>query len=172
MANVHIILLSSIPNLGNMGDVVAVKPGYFRNFLYPQRRALLSTKENQAYFEEKRSHFEALYASEREKALALQTSFATLPALVCLRPVKDNGELYGAITPKDVLTALSVHVSHTLDIHQVQFPRAILQEGMHQVTLVLHTDVQVTLSCVVAVTEDDAKEYLPRVEAEENTSDA
>jgi len=165
MALVNVILLSAVPGLGNIGSQVRVRRGYFRNFLYPKGKALFLNKENQEYFEKKKAHFKKLYEADREEALLLKETLAKIDVLVCLREVKESGELYGTLTPKEVVAALEAAQMPKLDIHQVHFVHAITVAGVHRVRLTLHSDVEIEVPCVVAATDEDAQAFLAKPES-------
>lgn len=109
----EVILLEKVRNLGNLGDKVDVKPGYGRNFLIPQNKAVFATEQNIKHFEERRSDLEkraqqSLSAAEQRAAKLNDTT------IVISAMASDEGKLYGSVGPneiKDALVAKSLEVS-------------------------------------------------------------
>ena len=101
MAAVELILLQRVEKLGQMGDVVKVKPGYARNFLLPQKKALRANKQNLAHFEQQRAQLEAQNIKRREEAERLAERVGGL-SVVIIRQAGDSGSLYGSVTPRDI----------------------------------------------------------------------
>src|ERR1700690_503702 len=101
MAAVELILLQRVANLGQMGDVVKVKPGYARNFLLPQKKALRASKDNRARFEQQRAQLEAQNIKRREEAERLAERVSGM-AIVIIRQAGESGSLYGSVSAKDI----------------------------------------------------------------------
>src|ERR1700734_3785664 len=101
---IEVILLERIERLGQMGQVVKVRPGFARNFLLPQKKALRATKSNIDLFEKQRAHHEAHNSAERGKAEKLGASMEGLK-LVVIRQASETGQLYGSVTSRDVAEA-------------------------------------------------------------------
>src|ERR1700759_1304484 len=104
MAAVELILLQRVANLGQMGDVVKVKPGYARNFLLPQRKALRASKDNLAHFETQRAQLEAQNIKRREEAERLAERVGGL-TVVIIRQAGESGSLYGSVSGRDIADA-------------------------------------------------------------------
>ena len=102
----EIILLERIEKLGDMGDVVNVKPGFARNYLLPQDKALRATKSNLARFEAEREYLEARNAENREKAGASGKAVDG-NSVVCIRNAGDTGQLYGSVSARDIAELLN-----------------------------------------------------------------
>src|SRR5208283_4033471 len=102
----EVILLERIEKLGQMGDTVKVKPGFARNYLLPQKKALRATKANQARFENERVQLEAVNLQRREEA---QKVAATMDghALLVIRQAGEGGMLYGSVSGRDVAEAIT-----------------------------------------------------------------
>src|SRR5690348_8271656 len=99
MAAVELILLQRVENLGQMGDVVKVKPGYARNFLLPQKKALRASKDNLARFETERAQLEAQNLKRREEAERVAERVGGL-TVVILRQAGESGNLYGSVSSR------------------------------------------------------------------------
>jgi large subunit ribosomal protein L9 len=137
---VELILLERVEKLGQMGQLVKVKPGFARNYLLPQKKALRATKENLAYFEGQRAQLEA--NNLHRKAEATEVS-ATLEGLtvVIVRQAGESGQLYGSVSEK----------------RQVVLDRPIKNLGLHQLKVVLHPEVSVTVTANVAQSAEEAQ---------------
>jgi large subunit ribosomal protein L9 len=140
----QVILLEKIRNLGALGDKVKVKPGYGRNFLIPQKKAVFATAENVKTFESKRAEFEKkaaqIYAKAEERGSKLRDI-----TLVITAQASDEGKLYGSIGVselKDAFAAKSVEVSKR---------EIIMTDGAFQSIGQFSVDVQVHSDLVVAV---------------------
>ena len=102
----EIILLDKIDNLGNVGDVITVKPGYARNYLFPKGLAVRSSKRNIAYVEEKRKNIELKIAKEEQASQAIFDSLKNVEILMEVE-VGENDKLFGSVTTMDLQKALN-----------------------------------------------------------------
>ena len=102
----EIILLDKIDNLGNVGDVVTVKPGYARNYLVPKGLAVRSSKRNIAFVEEKRKNIELKIAKEEQASQAIFDSLKNVEILMEVE-VGENDKLFGSVTTMDLQKALN-----------------------------------------------------------------
>ena len=150
----EVILLERIEKLGQMGDVVKVKPGYARNFLLPQKRALRANKANLAYFETKRTHLEAENLKRREEAEAVAKRLEGL-SVTLIRQAGDTGQLYGSVTARDLAQAIA-EAGVTVDRKQVALDKVIKVLGLHTVKLRLHPEVLVDVTANVARSQAEA----------------
>ena len=150
----QVILLERIERLGQMGDIVAVKAGYARNYLLPQGKALRATKANQEQFEAQRTQFETQNLTRRTEAEALAERLDGL-AVVLIRQAGENGQLYGSVTARDISDAVT-EAGFTLDRRQVVIDRPIKELGLHAIRVTLHPEVQVTVKTNVAQSKESA----------------
>ena len=103
----QIILLEKVVNLGNLGDKVNVKPGYGRNYLVPQGKAVPATAANVATFEAKRAEYEAKAQAAHDEAEARRAKLEG--ASITIRANASNeGKLFGSVTPRDIAEAFTV----------------------------------------------------------------
>ena len=102
----EIILLDKIDNLGNVGDVVTVKPGYARNYLFPKGLAVRSSKRNIAFVDEKRKNIELKIAKEEQASQAIFDSLKNVEILMEVE-VGENDKLFGSVTTMDLQKALN-----------------------------------------------------------------
>ena len=100
-----VILLERVENLGQMGQVVKVRPGYARNYLLPQKKAMRATKENLAYFDTQRAQLEATNLQRKSEAIVVAEKAEGL-TVVLIRQAGESGQLYGSVTARDVGDAL------------------------------------------------------------------
>ena len=150
----QVILLERIERLGQMGDIVAVKAGYARNYLLPQGKALRATKANQEHFEAQRTQFETQNLTHRTEAEALAERLDGL-AVVLIRQAGENGQLYGSVTARDISDAVT-EAGFTLDRRQVAIDRPIKELGLHAIRVTLHPEVQVIVKANVAQSQESA----------------
>ena len=151
----QVILLERIEKLGQMGDVVNVKPGYARNFLLPQRKARRATKENLAQFEQHRAQLEAENLKRRGEAEQVGGKLDGLK-IILIRQAGESGQLYGSVNARDVAEAVSA-AGFTIARTQIELGAVIKTLGLHQVKVRLHPEVAVTVTANVARSEAEAE---------------
>lgn len=151
----EVILLERIEKLGQMGDVVNVKPGFARNFLLPLNKALRATPENREQFESKRSELEAANAERRSEAESVAQGIQGT-SVVIVRQASDAGQLYGSVRPRDIANALNEQGAD-IDRTQVKLDTPIKAIGLHSVRIAVHPEVVVEITANVARSEDEAK---------------
>ncbi|MAB70209.1 MAG: 50S ribosomal protein L9 [Oceanicaulis sp.] len=151
----QVVLLERVEKLGAIGDVVTVKPGYARNFLLPQSKALRATQANMERFEREREVIEKLNAERAEKARE-EGSHLDGATFVLIRQASESGQLYGSVSTRDIADAASTP-EFNVSRGMVDLNTAIKTLGLHEVRLVLHADVDVTVTINVARTEDEAE---------------
>lgn len=149
-----VILLERIEKLGQMGDVVAVRPGFARNYLLPQKKALRATQENKDFFETQRAQLEASNLELRNEADAVSKKLDGL-SITIVRQASDNNQLYGSVTVRNIAQSIT-DAGFTVDSKQVQMARPIKTVGMHEVIVRLHPEVSVSVTANVARSEEEA----------------
>jgi large subunit ribosomal protein L9 len=152
---VQVILLERVEKLGQMGQVVDVRPGYARNFLLPQKKALRATKDNLAYFETQRAQLEAQNLARRSEAEQVAQKLDGLSVIV-IRQAGESGQLYGSVTARDVAEAIT-EAGFTVGRSQIVLERAIKALGLHKQRVVLHPEVSVTVTVNVAQSPEEAE---------------
>ena len=148
----HVVLLQKVKNLGNLGDKVKVKPGYGRNYLVPQGKAVPATEANVAEFEKRRAEYEAkanevLSAAEARKA-SLEGAAITLKA-----NASPEGKLFGSIGPRDIADAFSAAGKPLQKSEVVMGEGPLRHTGEFEVHVHLHADVHTTVKVTVAAEE-------------------
>jgi len=152
---VDLILLERVEKLGQMGQIVKVKPGYARNFLLPQKKAMRATKQNMAYFETQRVQLEAANLERKGEAAEVGAKLEGL-AVVLVRQAGESGQLYGSVSARDIADAVTA-AGFTVDKRQIVLDRPIKTQGIHPVRVMLHPEVGVTVRANVAQSAEQAK---------------
>lgn len=151
----QVILLERIEKLGQMGDIVKVKPGFARNYLLPKRKALRATDENRKIFESQRAELEVDNLKRRGEAEAVAGKLDGL-SVVLIRQAGEGGQLYGSVTARDLALALD-REAVKLERSQVLLDKVIKVLGLHPVRIRLHPEVTVTITANVARSEEEAR---------------
>ena len=133
----NIILLDKIANLGSLGDQVAVKSGYARNFLFPQGKAVPATKENVELFEQRRADYEAKLADQLAAAQARAEKVNALESVTIASKAGDEGKLFGSVTAQMIADAIA-EKGFDIDKKEIEIPEAIKTEGSHYVDIKLN----------------------------------
>jgi len=143
-----LILLEKVQNLGDLGDLVKVKAGFGRNYLVPQGKAALATKENLAAFEERRAELEAAAKDKLGQAQARQSGLEGVEVEITAN-ASEEGNLYGSIGPREIAAAVSA-LGHELEKSEVIMGEGPIRTvGEFDVTVQVHTDVQTTIKITV-----------------------
>ena len=148
----QVILLERVDNLGAMGDVVEVKPGFARNFLLPRERALRATKANMARFEAEREFLEKRNAEAAQKARD-EGGHMDGESYVMIRKAGETGMLYGSVSARDIAEIVGNGVTRGM----IKLTAPIKSLGVTTVSIRLHADVVVNVDINVARTEDEAE---------------
>ncbi len=154
MASVEVILLQRVDKLGQMGEVVKVKPGFARNYLLPQKKAIRASKDNLTKFEQQRAQLEAQNIKRREEAERVVERVAGL-SVVIIRQAGESGSLYGSVSSRDVAEACTA-AGLTINRSQVVLVHPIKTLGLTEVRVVLHPEVVMTVTANVARSADEA----------------
>ena len=155
MANVELILMQRVEKLGQMGEMVRVKPGYARNFLLPQKKAIRATKANLERFESQRAQLEAQNIKRREEAERLAERMSGL-SVVVIRQAGEGGNLYGSVSARDISDAVTA-AGLTIDRNQVVLEQPIKAVGLAQVRVALHPEVDLPVTVNVARSPEEAE---------------
>jgi large subunit ribosomal protein L9 len=152
---VEVILLERIESLGTMGSVVKVRPGFARNYLLPQKKALRATKQNLAVFESRKAELQAASDAKKAEASVLAKKVDGVTVAV-IRSAGDNGHLYGSVSNRDVAEALQAKGFTAIDRQMVQIDQPIKMLGLFTLRVRLHPEVSVSVTVNVARTQDEA----------------
>ncbi|MCR6496012.1 50S ribosomal protein L9 [Thermomonas sp. S9] len=145
----QLILLQKVTNLGGLGDLVTVKPGYGRNYLVPQGKAVPATPANIAEFEAKRAEYEARAADALAAANARLAKLADASVTVSAN-ASTEGKLYGSVGPREIAEALTRQLGVEVHKSEVVMGEGPLRHtGEFEVAVHLHADVDTTVKVVV-----------------------
>lgn len=150
-----VILLERVAKLGQMGEVVSVKPGYARNFLLPLGKALRVNEHNMAAFEAQKAQLEAQNLETKKEADAMLAKLDG-ETFVVIRSASDGGNLYGSVTTRDGAEAATA-AGFTVDKKQVALIEPIKELGIHDVLVKLHPEVTATIKLNVARSAEEAE---------------
>ncbi|WP_439575358.1 50S ribosomal protein L9 [Phreatobacter sp.] len=153
-----VILLERIAKLGQMGEVVAVRPGYARNFLLPGGKALRATEANRKKFDSMKAQLEARNLELKNEAQTVAerldgTSYSVI------RQAGETGQLYGSVSPRDItdlVTAAGITISRSM----VEMNTPIKTIGLHRVVVSLHPEVTATITVNVARSNAEAERQI------------
>ncbi|WP_319823443.1 50S ribosomal protein L9 [Thalassovita sp.] len=151
----QVILLERVAKLGQMGDVVDVRPGYARNFLLPQGKALTASDANKANFEAQKAQLEARNLETKKEAEALADKLGGQQFIV-IRSASDGGNLYGSVTPRDVAEVATAE-GFSVDKKQIIIVLPIKTLGLHDVNITLHPEVSCDIQVNVARSAEEAE---------------
>jgi len=152
---IELILLERVEKLGQMGQLVKVRPGYARNYLLPQKKAMRATKDNLAYFETRRVQLEADNLARKADAEEVAKKLEGL-SVVLIRQAGESGQLYGSVSARDIADAVTA-AGFTVDRQQIVLDRPIKTLGLHPVRVMLHPEVAVTVTANVAQSAEAAE---------------
>jgi large subunit ribosomal protein L9 len=152
----QVILLERVENLGAMGDVVAVKPGYARNYLLPQAKALRATKENVAYYEAQKAGLQKANAEKKAEAEKIAKKIEGAKVVI-IRQASEGGQLYGSVSSRDIAESLTTDTKVSVGRGQVIVNTAYKTIGLFPVDVVLHPEVKVKITVNVARTAAEAE---------------
>jgi large subunit ribosomal protein L9 len=162
MSQISVILLERVAKLGQIGDVVAVKAGFARNFLLPQKKALRATEANKRVFEAQRAQIVASNLARKTDAEKAAEKLAGT-TVVLIRQAGDSGQLYGSVSSRDVADSL-IEGGFSIDRHQVVLDKPIKALGLHDVRVQLHPEVTVGVRANVARSKEEAELQLKGVD--------
>lgn len=151
----QVILMERIAKLGTMGAEVNVRPGYARNYLLPQKKAVRATEQNRKRFEADRAQLETVNQERRSEAQARAADMAGL-AVVLIRQAGESGQLYGSVTARDIAEAVT-EKGFDARRQQVELSTPIKALGIHSVAVALHPEVTEMVTVNVARSLDEAE---------------
>ena len=148
MKNIEVLLRENIDTLGNCGEVVRVRPGYARNYLFPYGKAVQATEENKRLMQRRRVRLDAEAAVKNAEMDAWVATIAALTLETTVR-ADENGHLYGSVSA-GAISALFAEKGHTIDEKHVRLDAPIRQVGEHKVRIHVHGDREAEVSLVVS----------------------
>ena len=151
----QVILLERVAKLGQMGDVVDVKPGFARNYLLLQGKALTASKENIASFEAQKAQLEARNLESKTEAEDLAGRLDG-KQFVVIRQASDGGNLYGSVSTRDA-AVVATEEGFSVDRKQIVIRQPIKTLGLHPVEVHLHPEVDAQITLNVARSAEEAE---------------
>ncbi len=152
---IELILMQRVDKLGQMGELVKVKPGYARNFLLPQGKAIRATKANLARFEQERAQLEATNLKRRAEAERVAERMEGL-SVTLIRTAGEGGNLYGSVSARDIAEACKA-AGLTVGRQQVMLDQPIKNVGLTPVRVELHPEVVLPVTVNVARSAEEAE---------------
>jgi large subunit ribosomal protein L9 len=150
-----VILLERVAKLGQMGETVRVKDGYARNFLLPRGKALRATEANKKRFDDQRSQLEARNLAAKSDAAAVAEKLDG-QSFILIRQAGDSGVLYGSVSGRDIAAALATG-GFSVNKDQIAINTPIKSLGLHNLSVVLHPEVDAKIVINVARSEEEAE---------------
>ena len=152
----QVILLERVESLGQMGDVVAVRPGYARNYLLPQKKALRASKENIAYFEAQKKVLAAENDKKRGEAEKVAKKLEGIKAPL-IRQASEAGQLFGSVTSRDIAEQVNAAAGTKIERSMVQMNQNFKTVGLFNVDIALHPEVKVSVVVNIARSLEEAE---------------
>ena len=152
----QVILLERVAKLGDMGEVVDVKPGYARNYLLPQKKALRASKENVAYFEAQKKAIQAESDKQKKEAekLAKKIEGTKVPLI---RAASESGQLYGSVNTRDIAQATAETSGEAITRPMIKINTNFKTIGLFPVNIQLHPEVIVEITANIARSPEEAQ---------------
>jgi large subunit ribosomal protein L9 len=144
----EVILCQDVVSLGKIGDVVKVKDGFARNFLFPEKKAYVATPENKRRIAAERARLQAEYDKGVKEAEALAEKLSKVSCTVTVE-VNDKEKLYGAVSEIDIVKALEVE-GFTIDKKDIVLDKPVEELGIFDVGVKLHPKVMAKIRLWVA----------------------
>ena len=154
MPNVKVLLNEKVEKLGDIGEIVSVKPGYARNFLLPQHLATLPTPGEVKRIQKKKELLEKEYKEEMSQAQDVMKKLGEAGEFVIYAKAGEAGKLFGRITTKEIAEKIKSQIGADIPKKQILLRRAISDLGEYQVKLKLHPEVTTEIKLVIKSEED------------------
>ncbi|WP_456417331.1 50S ribosomal protein L9 [Thiolapillus sp.] len=149
----EVILLDKVSGLGDLGDKVAVKPGYGRNFLIPSGKAIPATRDNLAEFEKRRAELEKEAAEKLAVAESRKAAVEGLGGVTISHKAGEEGKLFGSVGTVDISNACS-EAGVPVAKNEIRLPDGPMRAtGEFDVVLHLHPDVNANLRVIIVAEE-------------------
>ena len=152
----QVILLERVDNLGDLGEIVNVKPGYARNYLLPQKKALRASKANIAYFEAQKKSLEAENEKKKKEAEKLAKKVDGITVSL-IRQASESGQLFGSVNSRDIAKAVADESKEDITRNMVDLNQNVKTIGLIPVEVVLHPEVKVEVTVNIARSPEEAE---------------
>lgn len=151
MSATKVILREDVAKLGSAGDLVAVKPGYARNFLVPNGKAIFATESSVKMLEHDRRVIADRLAKELKDVRAISHKLKSM-VIEIQRRAGEDGKLFGSVTSQNVVDLIA-EKGVTLDRRKIQLPESIKEVGEHKIGIKLHSEVESSVKLIVTIEE-------------------
>ncbi len=155
-SSVQVILLERVERLGELGDIVNVKPGFARNYLLPQKKALRASKENIAYFEAQKKVIQSKNDEQRTEAEKLAKKIEGAKVSI-IRNASEAGQLFGSVASRDIAEAVCDETKEAVTRSMVDLNQNIKAIGLIPVSIILHPEVKAEVIVNIARSVEEAK---------------
>ena len=153
MPNVKVLLNEKVEKLGDLGEIVSVKPGYARNYLLPQRLATIPTLGEVKRIQKRKELLQKQYEEEKAKAEEIAKKLTETGDIEIIRKAGDAGKLFGAVTSKDIVEKIKDHAGIEISKKQLLLKRSINEIGETLIKIKLHTEVTAEVKIVIKAEE-------------------
>ncbi|MGN7437711.1 MAG: 50S ribosomal protein L9 [Alcanivorax sp.] len=156
MSSTQVILLERVEKLGDLGEIVNVKPGYARNYLLPQKKALRASKTNIAYFEAQKKSLEAENEKKKQEAEKLAKKVGGITVSL-IRQASESGQLFGSVNSRDIAKAVADESKEEITRNMVDLNQNVKTIGLIPVDVVLHPEVKIEVTVNIARSPEEAE---------------
>ena len=153
MPNVKLLLKDNVEELGNIGDIVSVKPGYARNYLLPNGFATLPTPGEVKQIEKKKALLQKQFEEEKAQAEEVSKKLSDIGKIEFSAEAGEAGKLFGRITAKDIVEKIKSEHDIKIDRKQIQLKKSIGELGEFDINIKLHADVMGQIKVIVKQSE-------------------
>lgn len=160
----EIILIERQVGLGNVGDIVKVKNGYARNYLFPNKKAIVADESNKQEFAARKAEIEKEFSLKASAAEDIKSKIDSKVVILIKQAGKDD-RLYGSVTSTDIVSAIREELSVDLPRSVVRLTSQIKSLGRHIVSLNIFSDVYANITILIARSQEEAQQELERVAA-------
>ena len=149
MSNIKLILNEKVEKLGEVGEVVTVKPGYARNFLLPRKLASMLTIGAVKRLQKKKELLEKQYQDEKLQTQDIAKKLSELGQIVIFAKAGESGKLFGKVTAKEITEKINAEAGIDINRKQVLLKKSISDVGEHEIKLKLHSEIEAKIIVVV-----------------------
>ena len=149
MPNVKLLLKEKVETLGELGQIVSVKPGYARNFLLPKGIAVIPTLGEIKSIEKKKKLLEEQYNQEKLQAEEIAKKLSKAGEIVIYATCGEAGKLFGRITAKDITEKINSELSTNIERKQLLLKHSINDMGEYEIKIKLHAEVTSQIKIVI-----------------------
>ena len=167
----EIILLEDIKKLGNIGDVVTVKNGFGRNFLIPQKKALLANSQNKKYYEERKAEIGQQNEGKKQEAKKI-FDLVDGKIVTLIKEANEEKKLYGSVMPKEIAGEVTKTCNTQIRKRQIILNSVIRQLGIYEIKCDIHADYIASVTLNIARNKEEAKQNLTLAKEEKAQDDA